>query len=82
MAYQPDRPACRLGLCLGKVDHMLGHVFPVVADRVARVVAEFVDGLYRKPAGPQVLKKDAVGAGRKAVGVRKNQGNGMHGPLK
>jgi hypothetical protein len=75
MANQPDGFACFVTLFLGEVGYVLSQVSPIVAHRVVRVVAEFVDGFDAKPSGAQVLKKLFVGAGWKAVAVGKNNGD-------
>jgi hypothetical protein len=46
---------------------------PVACHRVARIVAQFFSGLAQKPTLFQAVQHDAVGAGRKAVAVRKNE---------
>ena len=62
----------REGFPPGEIGQLLHHMGPVVGDRVARVMPEFFGCLDRKAARTQALEQDLVSAGRKTVGVGKN----------
>ena len=57
---------------LGEIGQLLHQVRPVVAHGVLRVVPEFLDGVDVEAAVAQTVEHHPVGAGGKAVAVRKN----------
>jgi len=72
MADQEGRLAGFFYFLAGKVGQLLHQVRPVAGDRVAWVVAEFFNRLDLKTPRLQALEQHAVGAGRKAVAMGKN----------
>jgi len=56
-------------LGLHKVTQLLHQMRPVVGDGVLRVVTKLLDGTNREAARLQAFEQNAVGAGRKTVGV-------------
>jgi hypothetical protein len=63
MADQEGRLAALFNFTGREVGELLDQVGPVAGDGVARVVAEFVDGLDLEAAGFQALEHRAVSAG-------------------
>jgi hypothetical protein len=72
MADQESRLAALFNLTGREVGELLDQVGPVAGDGVARVVAEFVDGLDLEAAGFEALEHRAVSTARKTVAVGKN----------
>ena len=58
----------------GEVGQLLHQVRPVAGDGVARIVTKAVNRMDVKTTFTQQGKQQAVGASRKAVGVREDQG--------
>jgi hypothetical protein len=72
MADEEGRLAALFNFTGGEVGELLNEVGPVAGDGIARVVAEFFNRLDLKAAGFQALEDRAVGAGREAVAVGKD----------
>lgn len=80
MADQKGRLAGLFNFLAGKVGQLLHQVRPVAGHGVAGVMAEFFNRLDLKTPCLQALEQHAVGAGRKAVAMGKNdEGLGTFG---
>jgi len=75
---RPARPAHRARSTCGRRRNQPARCTrcaPVVADRVAWVVAKALDGAHLEAARLQVTEQHTIGAGAEAVGVEKKQGH-------